>query len=388
MMTVNSNVKLPFTAEEKITVTQPFLPPLSEVNGFLEKIWESKWLTNYANFHKEFEKALADFLGAPYVALFTNGTLALLVALQVLKITGEAITTPYSFVATTHALWWNNIRPVFVDIEPCHCNLDPDKVESAITPQTTAIMPVHVYGHPCQVSRLQEIADIYGLHLIYDAAHAFGVRSGGQSIANFGDLSVLSFHATKVFNTFEGGAIICHDSRTRKRIRYLKNFGFAGETTVVAPGINAKMNEFQAGMGILQLKYFDHVVEKRKAITARYKELLQAIDGISFLEPEPKVDYNYAYFPVFVDSGQYGRTRDELYEHLKTYNYFGRRYFYPLISSFNMYKSLPSATAENLPVASRIADQVLCLPIYPALELGHVANIAGLIRKFQSFDKR
>jgi len=361
-------------AKQPIYVTQPFLPPLSEVNGLLEQIWDRKWLTNYGPFHKEFEKALAEFLGVPYVALVSNGTLGLVVALQVLKITGEVITTPFSFVATTHSLWWNNIRPVFVDIEPKYCNLDPDKVESAITPQTTAIMPVHVYGHPCQVDRLQEIADIYGLHIIYDAAHAFGVRLGGQSITNFGDLSVLSFHATKMFNTFEGGAIICHDARTRKRISYLKNFGFAGETTVVAPGINAKMNEFQAGIGLLQLKYFEQVLAKRKAIAERYKALLWGIDGISFLEVAQHVDYNYAYFPIFVDPAHYGHSRDELYEHLKSYNIFGRRYFYPLISSFNMYKS---------PVAKRIAAQVLCLPIYPALEIGHVENIVKIMIKYK-----
>ena len=374
---------MPFSSENQILVTQPFLPPLPEVTSFMEKIWDSKWLTNNGKFHQEFEEALARFLGVPYVALFSNGTMALVTALQALRVKGEVITTPFSFVATTHSLWWNNIRPVFVDIEHGHCNLDPERVESAITPQTTAIMPVHVYGHPCQVNRLQEIADIYGLHLIYDAAHAFGVRLGGQPIVSFGDLSVLSFHATKVFNTFEGGAIICHDERTYKRIGYLKNFGFAGETTVVAPGINAKMNEFQAGMGLLQLKYFDHVIEKRKVIGSRYRKLLQGIDGISFLEPAPEVDYNNAYFPIFVEKAKYGRHRDELYEHLKTYNYFGRRYFYPLISSFNTYKALPSANVNNLPVANRIADQVLCLPIYPDLDLCHIDNIIELIKAFQ-----
>lgn len=371
------------SVEKPIYVTQPFLPPLSEVNSFLEEIWRSKWLTNYGNFHKQFENELAKFLGVPYVSLFTNGTLALVVALQVLRVTGEVITTPFSFVATTHSLWWNNIKPVFVDIEPEHCNLNSEKVEAAITPQTTGIIPVHVYGHPCRVERLQEIADIYGLHLIYDAAHAFGVKLGGQSIANFGDLSVLSFHATKVFNTFEGGAIICHDARTRKRISYLKNFGFAGETTVVAPGINAKMSEFQAGLGLLQLKYFDQVINERKSIAMRYEELLKGIDGITFLKPDAGVDYNYAYFPIFVDAAKYGGSRDELYEYLKAHNYFCRRYFYPLISSFNMYKSLPSARVENLPVANRIADQVLCLPIFPALDIKHVDNIAGIINDYK-----
>jgi dTDP-4-amino-4,6-dideoxygalactose transaminase len=373
----------PFVADEKILVTQPFLPPLEEAQEFLQDIWDSKWLTNQGKYHQALERELAFFLGVPYVALFANGTLALFTALQAMRVTGEVITTPFSFVATTHALWWNNIRPVFVDIEPEHCNLDPEKVESAITPKTTGILPVHVYGHPCQVERLQEIADIYGLHLIYDAAHAFGVRCNGQSVLGFGDMSVLSFHATKPFNTFEGGAIVCHDRRTKKRIGYLKNFGFAGETTVVAPGLNAKMNEFQAGMGLLQLKHFDQVVEKRRSIAMRYQELLTDIPGISFLHAAPEVDHNSAYFPIFVDEKQYGRSRDELYEHLKSYNYFGRRYFYPLISTFNMYKSLPSAEPDNLPVATRIAEQVICLPIFPDLDMGHVENVAGIIGEHQ-----
>ena len=368
---------------KRILVTQPFLPPLEEVNTFLAEIWESKWLTNAGKFHKAFEKELASFLDVPHVCLFANGTLALFTALQALRVTGEVITTPYSFAATTHALWWNNIRPVFVDIEPHFCNLDPDKVESDITPKTTGILPVHVYGNPCNVERLQEIADIYGLHLIYDAAHAFGVKYKDQSVLNYGDLSILSFHATKVFNTFEGGAIICHDTKTKKRIDYLKNFGFVGETTVIAPGINAKMNEFQAGIGLLQLKYFDQVVEQRKAITKRYQELLSDIEGISFIHQDPDVTYNHAYFPIFIDQEKCGRCRDDIYEKLKAHNYFGRRYFYPLISTFNAYKSLPSAEPENLPVATRKANQVICLPIYPDLDMKHVENIAALIREFK-----
>ncbi|EFI32837.1 DegT/DnrJ/EryC1/StrS aminotransferase [Desulfonatronospira thiodismutans ASO3-1] len=373
----------PYVADKKILVTQPFLPPLEEAQEFLQDIWDSKWLTNQGRYHQALEKELASFLGVPYVALFANGTLALFTALQAMRVTGEVITTPFSFVATTHALWWNNIRPVFVDIEPEHCNLDPEKVESAITPKTTGILPVHVYGHPCQVERLQEIADIYGLHLIYDAAHAFGVKYKDQSVLNYGDLSILSFHATKVFNTFEGGAIICHDAKTKKRIDYLKNFGFVGETTVIAPGINAKMNEFQAGIGLLQLKYFDQVVEQRKAITKRYQELLSDIEGISFIHQDPDVTYNHAYFPIFIDQEKCGRCRDDIYEKLKAHNYFGRRYFYPLISTFNAYKSLPSAEPENLPVATRKANQVICLPIYPGLEMEHVENIAALIREFK-----
>ena len=368
-----------FRPKEPITVTQPFLPPLSEVTSFMEEIWNRKWLTNSGAFHKEFEAQLARYLDVPYVALCANGTLALVIALQVLRVTGEVITTPFSFVATSHALWWNNIRPVFVDIEPEFCSLDPERVESAITPKTTGILPVHVYGHPCRVDRLQEIADIYGLHMIYDAAHAFGVRLAGRSIADFGDLSVLSFHATKIFNTFEGGAIICHDARTYQRINYLKNFGFAGETTVVAPGINAKMNEFQAGMGLLQLKHMDEILAKRKKIANRYETLLSDIDGISFLSPHAQVDYNHAYFPIFVDATLFGRSRDDLYAHLKSYNYLCRRYFYPLISSFSMYKALPGAEPSNLPVANRIAEQVLCLPIFPDLEDSHIDNIVEIL---------
>lgn len=372
-------MKNPVKSQEKIPVTQPFLPPLSEAQELLQDIWESKWVTNQSKYHQALEKELASFLGVPYVALFANGTLALFTALQAKRVSGEVITTPFSFVATTHALWWNNIRPVFVDIEPESCNLDPEKVESAITSKTTGILPVHVYGHPCRVQRFQEIADIYGLHLIYDAAHAFGVNYKGQSVLNFGDMSIVSFHATKTFNTFEGGAIICHDRRTQKRIGYLKNFGFAGETTVVAPGLNAKMNEFQAAMGLLQLRYFDKVIEKRKMISQRYHELLSDIPGISCLTPRSESRYNYAYFPIFVDHKQYGRTRDELYDHLKSYNYFARRYFYPLISTFNMYKSLSSADPDNLPIATKVADKVICLPIYPDLDIKHVDNITKII---------
>jgi dTDP-4-amino-4,6-dideoxygalactose transaminase len=374
-----------FKPKQPITVTQPFLPPLPEVTAFMQEIWDSKRLTNTGNFHKEFEARLARYLDVPYVALCANGTLALVIALQVLRVTGEVITTPFSFVATSHALWWNNIRPVFVDIEPDFCNLDPEKVESAITPKTTGILPVHVYGHPCRVDRLQEIADIYGLHLIYDAAHAFGVKLAGRSLADFGDLSVLSFHATKAFNTFEGGAIICHDPRTYQRINYLKNFGFAGETTVVAPGINAKMNEFQAGMGLLQLQYMDEILAKRTVIADRYTARLSGLDGISFLTPAPEVEYNHAYFPIFVDVAAFGRTRDDLYAHLKSYNYLCRRYFYPLISSFNMYKSLPGAEPTNLPTAIRVADEVLCLPIFPDLDMKHVDNVVEIIAAFRPY---
>lgn len=363
----------------KIFVTQPFLPPLDEFIPYLEDIWDSKWLTNMGNYHQQFEKALADYLGVRYVSLFSNGTLALVTGLQSLRITVEVITTPYSFVATTHALHWNGIRPVFVDIEPKYCNMNPEKIEAVITPKTTAILPVHVYGNPCNVERIQEIADIYGLKVIYDAAHIFGVKINGNSILNFGDLSILSFHATKVFNTFEGGAIICHDEKTKKRIDFLKNFGFAGETTVVAPGINAKMNEFQAALGLLQLRYIDKAIEKRKNIANLYRQQLYGIEGIRFLEDIEGVKHNYAYFPIFVDSRRFGKTRDEVYEELKKHNIYGRRYFYPLISQFSPYRGLDSAKPENLPVAESIAEQVICLPIYPDLDLEKVKMISDFI---------
>jgi len=291
------------------------------------------------------------------------------------------ITTPYSFVATTHSLWWNNIKPVFVDIEPEFGNLNPDKIEAAITPKTTAILPVHVYGNPCKVERIKEIADIYGLKVIYDAAHCFGVNYKGQGICNFGDLSILSFHATKVFNTMEGGAIICHDEATKKRIDYLKNFGFAGETTIMAPGINSKMNEMQAALGLVQLKHYDENISKRKIIADTYRNELVNIKGISCL-PEPQnADSNYAYFPIFIDEKEYGMSRDQLYDKLKQHNINGRRYFYPLISEFSMYKGLDSAKPDNLPVAEKMAKQVVCLPIYPSLELSEVKKTCNIITK-------
>lgn len=362
-----------------IYVTQPSLPDLEEFIPYLEKIWDNKILTNNGPFHKQLEKELADFLGVPYISLFANGTLALVTTLQVLRITGEVITTPYSFVATTHSLWWNNIKPVFVDIEPVFGNLDPDKIEAAITPKTTAILPVHVYGNPCEVERIKEIADTYGLKVIYDAAHCFGVKHQGQGICNFGDLSILSFHATKVFNTFEGGAIISHDSATKQRIDYLKNFGFAGETTIMAPGINSKMNEVQAAMGLLQLKSFNESIEKRKQVANRYREILKGVNGISMLpEPQETVS-NYAYFPIFVDEKEYGMSRDALYEKLKQNNIFGRRYFYPLISEFSMYRGLESSAPENLPVAHKMANEVISLPIYPELDKIKIIEIAKLI---------
>ena len=367
-------------SREPIYVTQPFLPPLEEFQEYLKDIWETKWITNNGKYHQELEKALCDYLGVKYISLFSNGTLALVTALQALRITGEVITTPFSFVATTHALWWNNIKPVFADIEPNTFNLDPERIESLITPKTTAILPVHVYGNPCKVEKIKEIADIYGLKVIYDACHTFGVTINGQSVLNFGDLSVLSFHATKVYTTFEGGAIVCHDEATKKRIDFLKNFGFAGETTVVAPGINAKMNEFQAALGLLQLKYVDQNINKRREIAELYRDLLRDVPGISCLNDIQGVRHCYQYFPILIDGEKYGKQRNEIYEQLKQYNIFSRRYFYPLISQFPAYRGLESAQPGKMPVAERITEEVLCLPIYPVLDLEIVHSIGELLR--------
>ncbi|GAB2182494.1 dTDP-4-amino-4,6-dideoxy-D-glucose aminotransferase VioA [Denitratisoma sp. agr-D3] len=353
-------------SDKPIYVTQPFLPPLEELLPSLEQIWQSRVLTNGGPFHQQFEQALADYLGVNHVSLFANGTLALITALQALRISGEVITTPYSFAATSHALLWNGIKPVFVDIRNEDCNLDPDKIEAAITPQTTAILPVHCYGNPCAMERIQAIADNYGLKVIYDAAHAFGVRQGGNSILNHGDLSILSFHATKIFNTFEGGAIVCHDPKLKQRIDYLKNFGFANETTVVAPGINGKMNEFQAALGLLQLKHVDTAIERRGEIDRHYREALAAVPGITCLPIPADTRRNFAYFPILVHA-DFPLSRDDLYEKLGTANIRARRYFYPLISEFSMYRELPSSRRDNLPQASNAAGQILCLPIYPDL---------------------
>lgn len=350
-----------------ITVTSPLLPSLDDFMPYLQDIWNRKWLTNNGHYHQELEKALCEYLKVPYISLFTNGTLPLITALQALRITGEVITTPYSFVATTHSLWWNGIKPVFVDIDPVTGNLDPDKIEAAITPRTTAIMPVHVYGQPCDTKRIQEIADKYGLKVIYDAAHAFGVEVNGESILNAGDMSTLSFHATKVYNTIEGGALVMHDEATKKRIDYLKNFGFAGETTVVAPGINSKMDEVRSAYGLLNLKQVDAAIEARHKVADQYREALRNVSGIRVMEDVPGVRHNYSYFPIFIDAEKYGMTRDELYFKMKENNVLGRRYFYPLISEFSTYRGLESAKPENLPVATRLADSVICLPMYQDL---------------------
>lgn len=362
-----------------IYVTQPALPPLEELIPYLEKIWENKILTNGGPFHTQLEKALCEYLGVEHIALFTNGTLALVTALQALRVTGEVITTPYSFVATSHSLLWNGIKPVFVDIDPETLNLDPDKIEAAITPQTTAIMPVHCYGHPCDVVAIQRIADNYNLKIIYDAAHAFGVKDAGGSVLRYGDLSVLSFHATKVFNTFEGGAIVCPDAKTKVRIDHLKNFGFVDEVTVVAPGINGKMSEFNAALGMLQLQHIDHALARRKYVDAIYREQLKEIKGIRCLSYNIETVANYSYFPILVEA-DYPISRNDLYQKLKDQGIFTRRYFYPLISDFPMYRGLHSAHPLNLPIASDVASRVLCLPIFPELQSSEIDRIIELIR--------
>ena len=362
-----------------ITVTSPLLPNLGEFTESLKKIWDSKWITNNGEFHKKLEAALAEYLKVPYVSLFTNGTLPLLTALQAMRITGEVITTPYSFVATTHALWWNGIKPVFVDIDPSTGNIDPEKIEAVITPRTTAILPVHVYGKPCDTEAIQAIADKYGLKVIYDAAHAFGVEVNGESILNAGDMSTLSFHATKVFNTIEGGAMIMHDEKTKKRIDYLKNFGFANEVEVVGPGINSKMDEIRSAYGLLNLKQVDAAIAARQKVAVAYREALRNVDGISFWDDMPGVRHNYSYFPIFVDAEKYGMTRDELYMKMKDQGVWGRRYFYPLISEFSTYRGLESSRPENLPNAHMMADTVICLPMHHALREEEINRIIDCI---------
>lgn len=364
-----------------ITVTSPLLPDLEEFEELLEDIWQRKWLTNNGFYHKELEKALAEYLKVPYISLFTNGTLPLITALQALRITGEVITTPYSFVATTHSIWWNGIKPVFVDVEEETGNIDPEKIEAAITPKTTAIMPVHVYGTPCNTEKIQQIADMYGLKVIYDAAHAFGVTVNGTSVLEAGDMSTLSFHATKVYNTIEGGALICHDERTKKRVDYLKNFGFADEVTVVAPGINSKMDEIRSAYGLLNLKQVDKAIESRKKVSTLYRQSLEGVEGIRLLPEQDGVKHNYAYFPIFIDKEKYGMSRNDLYNKLKENNILARRYFYPLISNFPVYRGLESATPDNLPIATKLAEQVLCLPMYAGLEEKDVLLISALVCK-------
>jgi len=362
-----------------ITVTSPMLPPLDEFIPYLKEIWERKWITNNGFYHNELERALCEYLKVPYISLFTNGTLPLMIALQTLRITGEVVTTPYSFVATTHALWWNGIKPVFVDVEEKTGNLDPSKIEAAITPKTTAILPVHVYGTPCNVEAIQTIADKYGLKVIYDAAHAFGVEKDEKSILTAGDMATLSFHATKTYNTAEGGALVCTNEAIKRRVDYLKNFGFASETEVVMPGINGKMDEIRCALGLLNLKHVDNAINQRRRIDAIYRRELKGISGITMMNEIPNVTSNYSYFPIFVNGDEYGMSRDELYEKLKSHNIYSRRYFYPLISAFPSYRGLSSAKRENLPMATKLADSVICLPIYAELELGNVERICEIV---------
>ena len=352
---------------DSVRVTSPLLPPLEEFTTMLEDIWQRRWVTNNGQYHQQLEQALAEYLKVPYISLFTNGTLPLLTALQALDIKGEVITTPYSFVATTHSIWWNGCTPVFVDIDPETGNIDPAKIEAAITPRTSAIMPVHVYGNPCQRKEIQDIADRHGLKVIYDAAHAFGVEVDGESVLNVGDMSTLSFHATKVYNTLEGGAIIMHDAKTKQRIDYLKNFGFAGEIEVVAPGINSKMDEVRCAYGLLNLKQVDAAIAHRRRVAEKYREALRDVPGIRFFDDMPGVRHNYGYFPIFVNAEEYGMTRDELYFKMQKAGVYGRRYFYPLISTFSPYRELPSAAPENLPVATKMANEVICLPMHQDL---------------------
>ena len=393
-----------------ITVTSPLLPPKEEFKEMIDKIYDSKWITNNGQYHRKLEAALKDYLKVPALSLFTNGTLPLITALQALRITGEVITTPYSFVATTHSIWWNGCKPVFVDIDPTTGNIDPEKIERAITPRTTAIMPVHCYGKPCDVRRIQEIADTYGLKVIYDAAHAFAleipkndedykraftmasnpfeqsvetpqVKVETESILNYGDMSTLSFHATKVYNTIEGGAMVMPDDKTKQRIDYLKNFGFADEVTVVGPGINSKMDEMRSAYGLLNLQQVDAAIEARHQVALKYREALRPVEGISFFEDMLGVKHNYSYFPIFIDEKVYGTSRDALYAKMKEANVLGRRYFYPLISEFSTYRGLESANPANLPNAHKMADSVLCLPMHHALTDADIARVLDCVLK-------
>lgn len=368
--------------DKPILVTSPLLPDLQDFNSYLQKIWDSRWLTNNGSIHQQLEQALAEYLGVKYISLFTNGTLPLITALQALGLTkGEVITTPYSFVATTHSIWWNGLKPVFVDVEPTTGNLDPTKIEASITENTVAIMPVHVYGQPCDNEHIDAIAKKYNLKVIYDAAHAFGVCKEGQSILNWGDISTLSFHATKVYGTIEGGALVCHSAEMKYQIDNLKNFGFRGETTIVAPGINGKMDEVRAAFGLLNLKQVDAAIDARHKVANGYREAINQISGLTCLPELPHIRYNYGYFPIFVDEAKYGMSRDALYEKLKANNIFGRRYFYPLISTLNPYKEYPSATPSNLPIATKMADQVLCLPMHHELRGDDIEKIVSCLQK-------
>lgn len=368
---------------EPVYVTRPRMPNLEDYyNHYLQKIWDTHWLTNDGPFHKEFEQRLKEYLKVEYLNLFTNGTIALLVALHALRInSGEVITTPFSFPATAHVLYWNRIRPVFCDIDKKTFNIDTSKIEALISPDTKAILAVHVYGTPCNVEGIQSIADRHGLLLIYDAAHAFGVRIGEKSILEYGDISALSFHATKVFTSVEGGALITKSEKLRDRIQFLRNFGIADEETIIGPGINGKMSEFQASFGIMQLKIVDQEIKDRQSLTYLYRKELKGIPGITFLEESPEVHSNYSYFPILVNRDLYGIDRNDLCNILKQCNIFTRKYFSPLCSDYSCYSSLPSSHEKNLQVAQLIAKQVLCLPLYGKLDIEAVKNVCAIIRE-------
>lgn len=364
---------------EPIFVTRPFIPPLSEFEPYLKEIWQNKWLTNKGPFHDKLENELCNYLGVKHICLFTNGTLALITALQALEIKGEVITTPFSFVATSHSLLWNGITPVFCDIDETTCNLDPEKIEALITPLTSAILPVHVYGTPCEIQAIDAIAKKHHLNVIYDAAHAFGVKQHDVSIVNAGDLSILSFHATKIFNTFEGGAIVCHSPEMKQRIDYLKNFGFADEVTVIGPGINAKMNEIQSAFGLLHLKYMDAIIQEREEINLLYREELMNVKGVQFFKDKEHTRLNRSYIPILIEEAHYGHSRDDVYTMLKENNIFSRRYFYPLITTFSPYNQLPGTQTGLLPIAEKMASEILCMPIYNGLEKNTIKEICQLI---------
>ncbi|WP_395334458.1 DegT/DnrJ/EryC1/StrS family aminotransferase [Novosphingobium sp. BL-8H] len=363
-------------------VTRPFLPPLDEFLPYLEGIWANRWLTNAGPYHQQFEEELAAYLGVEHVALTSNGTSALELALQALDLSGEVITTPFTFVATTHALQSRGLTPVFVDIDPKTGNLDPEKVERAITERTSAILPVHCFGHPCRTDRIAEIARVHRLKVIYDAAHAFNVRRDGESLLRAGDAACLSFHATKVFNTFEGGAVICADAATKARIGRLRNFGFTDAYSVDAIGTNAKMSEFQAAFGLLQLKYADEVVARRSAIAALYTAGLRTIDGVTLFEAEPGWRLNHSYYPLLLDDRLASR-RDELCARLLAAGIHARPYFWPLVCDHSVYRHLPSA-ATHMPVARNFAKRILCLPLYPDLAPRHVENAIGIVADFSA----
>ena len=362
-----------------IPVTSPLLPDLDEFTESLQQIWDSKWITNYGPFHKQLEVALCEYLKVPYISLFTNGTLPLIAALKVLDIKGEVITTPYSFVATSHSIMWSDISPVFVDVDPVTGNMDPDRIEEAITPRTSAILPVHVYGQPCDTKRIQEIADKHGLKVIYDAAHCFGVEVNGESVLNAGDISTISFHATKVFNTIEGGAMIMKSRELKEMVDRMSDFGFAGEIDIEGIGINAKLDEVRSAYGLLNLKRVDDAIEARHKIAEAYREALKGVPGIRFLEDMPGARHNYGYFPIFINADKYGMSRDELYEELKENCIFARRYFYPLISNIDAYKDIPSANQANIPNANKLAEQVICLPVFDNMTMAHVDRILKVI---------